>query len=272
MSVENYNVSSASNINPILMKMKKTQQTISAEQNQIISFLHKMKENNIEDCTIVFVKTSTPKTEKDIETSVLEESLLESIIKNVDLSSYILIDYMNGIFNQDEEFISNINLNFISKCPIYVILASDINQIENFYSLENKNWDKFFTSRKQIIITNSNINDIDNFIKSSEIINYSNLIMVTKILETNNLRILTNKPYDQTSQMSIKSLMKWNGLDNNFVDNLFGDKLSDFHGYLMRVLTFHFPPRIFMEEKEDGTYEMGGVDIEVRALHIHVLS
>ncbi|XP_063850046.1 glutamate receptor ionotropic, kainate 4-like [Scylla paramamosain] len=50
--------------------------------------------------------------------------------------------------------------------------------------------------------------------------------------------------------------------------NVFRDKLSDLRGHQMRVVTFHFPPRIFMEEDEDrASPVMYGVDIEVvRAL------
>lgn len=51
---------------------------------------------------------------------------------------------------------------------------------------------------------------------------------------------------------------------------LWPDKLMDLHGYGMRVVTFHFPPRIFMveenheEESHEGSQQLlYGVDIEV---------
>ncbi|XP_050717496.1 ionotropic receptor 21a-like [Eriocheir sinensis] len=76
---------------------------------------------------------------------------------------------------------------------------------------------------------------------------------------------MTTTPY---RPQRMRAVLTWHGGDLTEAPNLFPDKLADFRGYQMRVVTFHFPPRIFMKEGEKGSKPMlYGVDIEVvRAL------
>ncbi|XP_047480561.1 glutamate receptor ionotropic, delta-2-like [Penaeus chinensis] len=91
----------------------------------------------------------------------------------------------------------------------------------------------------------------------------TNVLLIQPILKPLALRLLSNTPYSPGRSDRVKSLKTWRGEPMPHKHELFPDKLVDLHGHPMRVVTFHFPPRIFMEEDSDGNYNLYGVDIEV---------
>lgn len=89
---------------------------------------------------------------------------------------------------------------------------------------------------------------------------FTNLLLVRAVSDTS-LSVMTSTPY---RPQRLRAVLTWHGGDLAEDLNLFPDKLADFRGYKMRVVTFHFPPRIFMKEKEKGSKPiLYGVDIEV---------
>ncbi|XP_042207484.1 glutamate receptor ionotropic, delta-2-like [Homarus americanus] len=158
------------------------------------------------------------------------------------------------------------DLNTVMRCPVYVTLARDISHAQNLFLQTNRDWDKYFLSRKHLIVTESETTALEEFLKLEEINTMSNLLFVRPGVSSSTLKVFTNTPYGLPSP---RSLLTWRAglLVTKDKKDLFPDKLMDFHGRRMRVVTFHFPPRIFMEEQEDGEHLLYGVDIEVvRAL------
>lgn len=92
---------------------------------------------------------------------------------------------------------------------------------------------------------------------------------MVRMTDVASLSVVTNKPYHSHGQ---RALLTWHGGDLDAAPDLFPDKLANLHGHQMRVVTFHFPPRIFMKDDEKGKEPvLYGVDIEVCAIHQYTI-
>ncbi|XP_071548889.1 ionotropic receptor 21a-like [Panulirus ornatus] len=158
----------------------------------------------------------------------------------------------------------DVDLNTFTRCPTYITLARDITTVQDLFLLTEKDWDKYFFSRRHIIFTDSGLASMEKLFRMREMNTMTNLVLAQPGADSSSLDIVTNSPYDQSG---LRVLLTWRGGPLTGERHLFPDKLEDLHGHRMRVVTFDFPPRIFMEEQPDGGHLLYGVDIEVvRAL------
>ncbi|MPC39338.1 hypothetical protein E2C01_032871 [Portunus trituberculatus] len=97
-------------------------------------------------------------------------------------------------------------------------------------------------------------------IPRGELNSFTNLVAV-QALDAISLSVTTNTPYHWPR---LQKLMTWRNGRLVACANVFWDKVADLNGHQMRVVTFHFPPRIFMEKGDDRAPPvLYGVDIEV---------
>ncbi|XP_076063507.1 ionotropic receptor 21a-like [Oratosquilla oratoria] len=168
-----------------------------------------------------------------------------------------------------EETLLNIDINIVSKCLVYVVLAFDIICALPLYTLVNKDWDKYFFSRKHIIYTESSADHIRRFLSTGETNTLSNLLVIRPGRD-GDLFVSTNTPYKpltaSDSPLTTKTVWRRDKFVPSGVD-FFPDKLKDMHGSTLRVVTFHFPPRLFIVPDEEGKIKASGVEIEeIRAI------
>lgn len=188
--------------------------------------------------------------------NLIYSQIFDDVIRDIPSIIFSLTDDLQEVLTQTD-------INSITRCPLYITLAPNITAALGLFLIANKDWDKYFMSRKHVILTQSSAGDIESFFQEGEINLMTNVLLIRPLLKPLALRLLTNVPYSPSRSDRVKSLKTWRGESMPRKDELFPDKLVDLHGHPMRVVTFHFPPRIFMEEDSDGSYNLYGVDIEV---------
>lgn len=185
-------------------------------------------------------------------------NILDFVLQLVQDMPFIIFSLTDEL----QEMLIRKDINSITRCPFYITIAPNITAALGLFLMANKDWDKYFMSRKQVILTQSSVRDIESFFQEGEINLMTNVLLIQPALRPLGLRLLTNTPYSPGRSDRVKSLKTWRGEPMPREHELFPDKLVDLHGHPMRVVTFHFPPRIFMEEDSDGNYNLYGVDIE----------
>ncbi|KAK3881311.1 hypothetical protein Pcinc_014244 [Petrolisthes cinctipes] len=186
------------------------------------------------------------------------------------------------------------------QCPIYVSVCWDAGGVLNLLGDTNKDWDKYFMSRIHLVFLVSGgglgMNE-EQFLNTAEVNTMTNLLLVWPAVTASNttqqpfpvLQVHTNTPYVGLPRLHLLMSYRGGELTEEMRTLLWPDKLRNLHGYGMRVVTFHFPPRIFMveqnqqqqkqqEEEQEGqstqnNYLLYGVDIEpyTRSYHAQVV-
>lgn len=231
-------------------------------------FLKDLQNEYFPHCTLIILHESdTNRNVCNNNTELQRDSLCQDERPN--LLTYVLAateDTSRLLFTLDQELSENLmlaDLNTATHCPVYLTLALNVSAVQYIFLLPNMDWDKYFNSRKHVVFTESSTSSVEVIFRQGEVNAMTNLLVV-RAGTTSTLQVLTNTPY---SLPSLRRLLSWRRplMGRNKID-LFPDKLVDLHDYRMQVVTFHFPPRIFMEQQESGNYILYGVDIEVRAL------
>ncbi|XP_064114127.1 ionotropic receptor 21a-like [Macrobrachium nipponense] len=235
------------------------------------SFLQELEKVYFEGCSlIVFYNSSLSEEQRKIfqpngkSEGGEHQSLIDVLFSYARNSTKIVFSLKEDL----PDILGDIDLNTRTRCPVYLTVSSAITDIHNLFLLANKDWDKYFLSRKHLIFTESPAVDIDNFLRADELNTMTRLLILRPGSDSESLQVVTNRPYSMNPRYSAShrlayTLTTWRGRVLDRVDaHFFPDKLTNFFGYQMRVVTFHFPPRIFMIEEEDS-FQLYGVDIDV---------
>ncbi|KAK7075130.1 hypothetical protein SK128_022992, partial [Halocaridina rubra] len=237
------------------------QPKIASVTNAFGSFFKELQMVYFKGCsTVIFHEPSSLHHDEKFQPDEKEDRLnMDIILRDIVSSSRIIFTLEDSLSSTLEDM----NLNTITHCPVYVTVAPMISSVSDFYALPNKDWDKYFLSRKHIIYTESSIEDIKEFMKAGEISTMTQLLIIRPYAGSSPaLHVYTNNPYAPSTESWLNFLMVWRGGSLSISTNLFPDKLRNFHGHKMKVVAFHFPPRIFLVKKH-GITQVYGVDIEV---------
>lgn len=232
-------------------------------------FLHELQEEYFPECTLLVFHD--PASMAAANTTVLRRGLavlpsqgsgewrasLDAVLPHMRLTPRLIFNLSHNL----SRALTDVDLKTVTQCPVYVTLARNITAVQGLFLLENKDWDKYFLSRRHIIFTDSGAAaSIEELLKLEEVNAMTNLLLVQPGAAPSSLDVVTNSPYDLSGP---RLLLTWRGGPLTEGTDLFPDKLKNLQGHRMRVVTFHFPPRIFMEEQPDGGDLLYGVDIEV---------
>ncbi|KAK8384273.1 hypothetical protein O3P69_009203 [Scylla paramamosain] len=224
-------------------------------------FLTELRRDYFSSCTLVLLHDSphsppNPSAGRSSHPGREMMALVDLILKQDTAASHLVF-----ILNDSLPLaLHQVDLSGITRCPVYVSVTWAVGGLLWVLREPLWDWDKYLASRKHVIFNFGPADLTAEALQGGELNTFTNLVAVQAV-DTTSLSVTTNTPYHWPR---LRALMTWRDERLATDTNVFRDKLSDLRGHQMRVVTFHFPPRIFMEEDEDrASPVMYGVDIEL---------